>query len=1163
MELDHRVVTYWNHTLLRLAGPLRALLAITLLAAPAAGADLDTDGIPDPADNCLEVANASQQDTDADGFGNACDADYTGDGRVGIADFNLFRQAFGRIAGEPGFDPALDANDDGAIGISDFNAFRRAFGGVPGPSGLACAGLVPCPTTIACSDGLDNDGDGLFDHPADPGCRSADDTFEFDAKPGDLFVADYAGSNPRGAIWHVDGETGEARVLLGGAPVNRPHSLAIHRGGLIFSEWDAQGTGSIDGPGGYFRLDLETGEVTAIASDLPTDNPGGIAVTRSGEILNPDFATHNLVMTHIAKGEQSVVTTAGRPRSAVVTSANRVFVTDSLVDGVVEVDLATGTRTTIASSSTSLGQAWWIVEDEFGDLIVANIADDRLYRVDPNGGGFAEIQTTQPLGGLAGVAVTPRGDIVVVDAAAKTLRRLEPGWPHPVSELTTSRPFVEPYDVVAMPEGEMGWVPGPDSAVWARYDVRGDEVIVDGDISYELAWLRAWQDELLSGGQFHAAADQSYRWPNGVVRYDAASLQSLQGICAEWTEANADGEYQATETCLAWLDQEVQDAMDLWRNQTLIRFVEETQGQRLVFKHVTEGSCRSGVGRRGNETTVSLRTPCGAGFGSIVHELGHAIGFYHEQSRSDRYQHARFNDMNTADTGQFSEAGVAWGEYSYGSIMHYGTYGLGEEVCCTVDGVDVERNGLPNGCGWLANVGMDTDGDGEADTCPAAQTFRDRMRTLIPHVGIPGSRVAGDDECRPSFLSEPWHEPCVMGQRRDLSKGDRAGANALALAEKGQLPNDYNSLSQRWHASFTTDAGVHVVGDFDGNGRDDVASFRQGPLQSGRAGDVDVVLSRPVPWPGYNPLDLDGFFEDQGTWYDVFCLDWETCAAGDVDGDGDDDIVAFNPKDGNVWVSLSTKTGFAQSSKWHHRLPFQGEVFKLADVDGDGDDDAVAIHRYTSAGVRRVQVYVALSNRTSFGNLDTNAPLWLSAPGNYALLGDVTSGGGAELVTVASNDDVTVYATSGNAFVSPGRSFGNHHCGFNWCQLADMDGDGRDDLVAMDAFANHYVTEIGETVAHHLDRVRISLSTGCTFSVVTDYHELDCRNEGGCLLGDVDDDGFADVIDPIRTTSSSQDRTNGELLVSRSTGVRTNDVGPRLSPWLGLGFCDQGVIGGH
>lgn len=41
----------------------------------------------------------------------------------------------------------------------------------------------PPPPPPACSDGIDNDGDGLIDYPADPGCSSASDTDETDVAP--------------------------------------------------------------------------------------------------------------------------------------------------------------------------------------------------------------------------------------------------------------------------------------------------------------------------------------------------------------------------------------------------------------------------------------------------------------------------------------------------------------------------------------------------------------------------------------------------------------------------------------------------------------------------------------------------------------------------------------------------------------------------------------------------------------------------------------------------------------------------------------------------------------------------------------------------------------------------------------------------------------------
>ncbi|MDJ0866550.1 MAG: DUF5011 domain-containing protein, partial [Myxococcota bacterium] len=108
--------------------------------------DADQDGVADPSDNCIQVANPDQRDTDADGFGSACDPDYNNDGAVGIPDFSYFRERFGRTIDDPGFDPLLDHNGDGAIGIPDFNVLRQLFGGPPGPSGLDCAGTIPCPT---------------------------------------------------------------------------------------------------------------------------------------------------------------------------------------------------------------------------------------------------------------------------------------------------------------------------------------------------------------------------------------------------------------------------------------------------------------------------------------------------------------------------------------------------------------------------------------------------------------------------------------------------------------------------------------------------------------------------------------------------------------------------------------------------------------------------------------------------------------------------------------------------------------------------------------------------------------------------------------------------------------------------------------------------------
>lgn len=110
--------------------------------------DTDGDGLPDAVDNCILVANntgvAAQCDSDNDGLGNLCDADLNNNGHTNAQDYILFRAQLGQPSTAPGYNPA-DLNCNGAVNSQDFVLFRGLLGLPPGPSGLACAGTVPCP----------------------------------------------------------------------------------------------------------------------------------------------------------------------------------------------------------------------------------------------------------------------------------------------------------------------------------------------------------------------------------------------------------------------------------------------------------------------------------------------------------------------------------------------------------------------------------------------------------------------------------------------------------------------------------------------------------------------------------------------------------------------------------------------------------------------------------------------------------------------------------------------------------------------------------------------------------------------------------------------------------------------------------------------------------
>ncbi|MGI9590331.1 MAG: hypothetical protein ACR2P8_03100 [Myxococcota bacterium] len=106
--------------------------------------DGDGDLVEDIGDNCSETPNPDQLDTNLDGYGNACDADYNSDGIVGIPDFGILSGAYGSELGDPNYDPDTDADGDGTIGVPDFSLIGSTFNDPPGPSGLECAGTPPC-----------------------------------------------------------------------------------------------------------------------------------------------------------------------------------------------------------------------------------------------------------------------------------------------------------------------------------------------------------------------------------------------------------------------------------------------------------------------------------------------------------------------------------------------------------------------------------------------------------------------------------------------------------------------------------------------------------------------------------------------------------------------------------------------------------------------------------------------------------------------------------------------------------------------------------------------------------------------------------------------------------------------------------------------------------
>ena len=193
-------------------------------------------------------------------------------------------------------------------------------------------------------------------------------------------------------------------------------------------------------------------------------------------------------------------------------------------------------------------------------------------------------------------------------------------------------------------------LPGYDAPVTVHYTAQHGLALMEGDIILE---TEAELSEL--GPQANTRQSRRYRWPGGVIPYRIDASVSSEGRI------------------------NIEQATRQWERQTAFRFVPFTgQASYVTFKRgAATHACFSSVGRQGGEQFVYLTASGNCSRRTLVHEIGHTVGLWHEHSRNDRDTWIRVNYANVLDGQAYNfidAVGKSEGRYDYCSVMHYGTY---------------------------------------------------------------------------------------------------------------------------------------------------------------------------------------------------------------------------------------------------------------------------------------------------------------------------------------------------------------------------------------------------------------------------------------------------------------------------------------------------------
>lgn len=328
-------------------------------------------------------------------------------------------------------------------------------------------------------------------------------------------------------------------------------------------------------------------------------------------------------------------------------------------------------------------------------------------------------------------------------------------------------------------------------------DVNG-MAVVEGDIV--LGTVEEVAEAAAAGGHalmFRSVGitGQQFRWPNATVPFEI-------------------------DPALPNTDR-VFDALAHWRKQTRIRFESRGPDNEAQFpdfvRFVPGDGCSSRVGRQGGRQLITLGDGCGTG--SAIHEIGHAVGLWHEQSREDRDQFIAIDFSNIVPEHQHNflqqiSDGDDIGPYDYGSIMHYPANAFAIDASRPTI---TAKQPLPPGVVMGQRVGL-SQGDlagvqalypnapvtaKEIAKDPLADfTLKEQAKDPVhDHPKHPHEELMSPAAASPFVLATPHQSPALAGQSDGLAEQVRQLAQLL-----GSLQHDLAAVAAS-HQSLVIQLG--------------------------------------------------------------------------------------------------------------------------------------------------------------------------------------------------------------------------------------------------------------------------------------------------------------------------------------------------------------------